>query len=188
MKRIIVGLAGLVAWGTLAAQTPSFKPEIRPFAGVSFPTGEHRNLFTNAGMLGAQVALELKPSLHVVGTFGWMPAQTRYPVANDNVNIFTYDVGLELGMVQPLGASWELRPFLGAGAGGRTYAYASSSLNDRTCTAGYVAAGTEFQIAPWAFRLEGRDNLFCFKAPLAGAASKTRNELGLRLGLAYHFR
>jgi hypothetical protein len=77
---------------------------------------------------------------------------------------------------------------VGVGAGGRTYAFSSSMLRDRTCAAGYAAAGAEVQLVPWAFRLEGRGNMFCYKSPLVGVASETRSEVGLRLGLAYHFR
>lgn len=188
MKPIAIAVAALVAGATaLSAQITTLKPEVRPFAGANIPTGPQRDVFTDGGMLGAQVALEIKPSLHVLGTFGWVASQTTYFVSNDHVNVFTYDVGVEFGMVQPLGGSWELKPFAGIGAGGRTYTY-RGPLPDRTCGSGYVALGTEFQIAPWAFRVEARDNLFCYKAPLAGAKSQTRNDVGLSLGLAYHFR
>ncbi|HEU5262819.1 MAG TPA: outer membrane beta-barrel protein [Gemmatimonadales bacterium] len=189
MKRMVLALATLLVGATtLAAQAPAIKPEIRPFAGAIIPTGDQRNLFRDAPMVGVQAAIELKPSLHVVGTFAWVPAQDKYPVAQDNVNIFKYDVGLELGFVQPLGGSWELRPFIGAGVGARTYAYQASTLSDKTCTTGYAALGTEFQLARTALRIEARDNVFCFRSPIAGAGTKTRNDIGLAFGVAYHLR
>ena len=188
MKRIIFVAAALLGAGSLGAQSPVVKPEIRPFAGVNVPLADQRNLFTDAGMIGAQLALELNPNLHVLGTFGWTASHSSYPVSDDNVNMFTYDVGLELGFVEPLGGKWELKPFVGVGAGARTYAFAGTALADKTCAAGYAAAGTEFQIVPWAFRLEGRGNAFCYKSPLAGVKSETRYDMGLSLGLAYHFR
>jgi hypothetical protein len=188
MKRIVIAAAALVAGATaLPAQVTTLKPEIRPFAGANIPTGPQRDVFTDGGMLGAQIALELNPSLHVLGSLGWVASQTMYAVSNDHVNMFTYDVGVEFGVVQPLGGMWELKPFAGIGAGGRTYTY-RGALPDRTGLSGYVALGTEFQIAPWAFRLEVRDNVFAYKAPLAGAEMEARNDIGLSLGLAYHFR
>jgi hypothetical protein len=102
------------------------------------------------------------------------------------VNVFLYDIGLEFDMVQSLGGKWELKPFLGFGGGARTYDYAG--LPTKTCAQTYASVGTEFQIAPWALRIEGRDNVFCYKSPVAGVKSETRTDFGLSLGIAYHFR
>lgn len=188
MKRLAIVAAALLAGATsLPAQSPIMKPEFRPFAGANIPTGPQRDLFGDGAMIGAQLALELKPTLHVLGTFGWVASQTTYAVSNDNVNVFTYDVGLEFGVVEPIGGKWEFKPFVGIGGGARTYAY-RGALPDKTCGSAYAALGTEFQIAPWAFRLEARDNVFCYPSPLVGVESETRNDIGLMLGLAYHFR
>ena len=54
--------------------------------------------------------------------------------------------------------------------------------------AGYGALGVEFELSRTAIRLEGRDNLFGFKSPLPFEKSRTRSDIGLSLGLAYHFR
>jgi hypothetical protein len=189
MNKSALLAAALLAGATvLPAQAPMIKPEIRPFVGAVIPTGDQRSLFMDAGMAGVQAAVELKPSLHLVGTFAWVPGQNKFGVAQNNVNIFQYNVGVELGFVQPLAGNWELRPFAGIGVGGRTYAYEAPSLADKTCTAGYGALGTEFQLARTALRLEARDNLFCYRSPVAGQRSKTRNDIGLSLGVAYHFR
>ena len=61
--------------------------------------------------------------------------------------------------------------------------HATPSVND-----GYGALGTEFQVGRSAIRLEARDNVFCYKSPVAGVDSKTRTDIALALGLAYHFR
>ncbi len=71
---------------------------------------------------------------------------------------------------------------------GRTYAFQELGLTDKTCFAGYGALGTEFQIARTALRLEARDNVFCYRSPVPGVSSKTRNDIGLSLGVAYHLR
>lgn len=190
MKRVMTIVAALVAGAAaLAAQAPSrVKPEIRPFVGAMIPMADQRDVFTDAALMGVEVAFELKPSIHLLGTFGWTPGQNKFPVSLDNVNIFQYNVGAELGFVQPLAGSWELRPFIGAGVGGRTYAYQASALDDQTGVAGYGAVGTEFQLARTALRLEARGNLIDFQSPIAGGGSNTRSDIGLSLGVAYHFR
>lgn len=189
MRRTILATSVLVATATvLSAQTPRARPEIRPFMGASIPTGSQRDFFNDAPIFGLQGAVELKPTLHLVGTFGWTPGQNTYVLTRDNVNVFEYDVGLELGMVRPLGGKWELKPYAGIGGGARTYTYQAAGLADKTCAAGYGALGTEFQIGNTALRVEGRDNVFCFRSPIAGQNSRTRNDIRLTAGVAYHFR
>jgi hypothetical protein len=189
MRRITLAAAAL-ALGAVAlpAQTRKPVPEIRPFAGASIPSGAQRDLFKDAPMFGAQAALELKPNLHLIGTFGWVPGHTKYPVADDAVDLFEYNVGAELGLVRPMGGGWQFKPFLGLGAGARTYNYQAKDLTTETCTAGYGAAGTEFQVGRTALRAEARANVFCFQPPEPGAKKATRNDVGLNIGLAYHFR
>jgi hypothetical protein len=189
MRRTVVAIAALIVGASaLVAQAPAITPEVRPFAGVIVPTGAQRDLFADAALVGMQAAVELKPSLHLVGTFGWTPGQDKYNVSLDNVNIFQYNAGIELGFVEPLAGNWELRPFIGAGVGGRSYTYEASTLKDKTSFAGYGALGTEFQLARTALRLEVRDNVFWFRSPIAGVDTDTRNDIGFSLGVAYHLR
>jgi len=64
----------------------------------------------------------------------------------------------------------------------------TDQLADRTCAAGYGALASEFQLGRTALRVEGRDDVFCFKSPVTGQDSKTRNDIRLTAGVAYHFR
>lgn len=190
MRRIMYAVAALcTAVTVLPAQAPNAsKIELRPFVGASIPAGDQRDLYGDEPMFGLQGAVEVKPTFHFVGSFGWVPSQANYTVSDNEVNIFQYDVGVEFGLVRPMARNWEFRPFFGFGAGGRSYAFAASQLNDKTCLAGYGALGTEFQVGRSAIRLEARDNVFCYKSPVAGVESKTRTDIALALGLAYHFR
>ena len=188
MKKLIVALAALTVAHQVAAAQEPIRPEIRPFAGAYFPAGAQSDLFKEAPMLGVQAALELRPTFHLLGTFGWVPGHARYPGADADVQIFQYDVGIELNAMQPLRGEWWFKPFVGLGGGARSYLYSDAQLKDRTCTAGYGAAGVELEINRTALRLEGRDNVFCFRSALDGLKSKTRSDFGLSLGLAYHFR
>jgi hypothetical protein len=188
MRKLFATVVALgVVAGAANAQAPGITPEVRPFVGVSVPTGVQRDLFKDAAMFGIQGAVEMKPSFHLIGTFGWIPTETKYAVARENVNIFQYDLGAEVSLVRRLGA-WEFKPFVGLGGGARTYVYKADQLDNKTCAAGYGAVGAELQMGRAALRLEGRDNVFCFRSPIAGVESKTRNDVGLSLGVAYHIR
>ena len=186
MKTPAIALAALLV-GTVTLEAPAqMRPEIRPFAGAYIPTGQQRDLFRAHSMFGGQAALEIAPFFHVLGSFGWVPGQTKYAVADREVNIFTYDVGAEVNGLVPLYGDWLLKPFAGIGLGARSYAYKADALADRSCAAGYGAIGTEFQLDRLALRAEARDYVYCFKAPVIGVKSKTRYDVGLSLGLAYH--
>ena len=188
MKRYSILFGALV----LAASAPTARaqlgtPELRPFVGAHLPTGPQRDLFKDAAMFGVQGAVEIVPTWHFLGTFSWTPTHNKYTGFDENVNIYAYDIGTELGNVHSLGSGWELRPFLGLGVGARTYAFKSAGLSDKTCAAGYGALGSELQLNKVAVRFEARDNIFCYRSPVRGVGSKTRNDVGLAFGFAYHF-
>ena len=63
-----------------------------------------------------------------------------------------------------------------------------AALADRSCVSGYGSTGIEFQAGRTAARIEARDNVFCYRSPLAGVKSATRNDVNFSFGLAYHFR
>jgi hypothetical protein len=91
-------------------------------------------------------------------------------------------------MVRPLSGNWQFRPYVRIGGGARTYAYQADQLAGQTCAAGYGALGTEFQLGRTALRVEARDDVFRFKSPVAGQDSKTRNDIRLAAGVAFHLR
>jgi hypothetical protein len=189
MKRI--GLAvGLLAAGalSLSAQAPAEKAEIRPFVGAYLPTGPQRDLFKAAALFGTQVAAEIDETLHLVGTFAWSPVHNKYAGVDENVSIFSYDLGVEVGVTRPMANDWLFKPFAGLGVGGRAYEFKATTLSDRSCAAAYGSLGSELQIARMALRFEARDNVFCYKSPVAGVDAKTRNDVVLAFGVAYHFR
>lgn len=191
MKKLI-SAAVVLAVATIAvsarAQGPSVKAELRPFFGMSIPTGDQRDLFDDATMFGLQGALELKPAFHLLGSFAWVPGKAKFSGAQQDVDVFQYDAGMEFNLVREMNESWLFKPFVGLGGGARTYLYAADALTDRTSASAYGTLGTEFQLNRTAIRLEGRGNFFSFKSPLPNVDSKTRNDVGVSLGVAYHFR
>ncbi|HKG91105.1 MAG TPA: hypothetical protein VKA84_04365 [Gemmatimonadaceae bacterium] len=188
MRTLSLAVALLTAASVATAQDRAAGQfEIRPFVGTNVPLGNQRDVVKDAPMFGAQFAYEYWTNLHFVGSLGWVPAKDRYQVRDNGVDIFQYDAGVEYGLVKPQKEGWELKPFLGAGLGVRTFAFADAALKDRSCAAGYGALGTEFQWGATALRLEARDMVHCYRSPLAGVKSKTRQDLGLSLGVAFHF-
>ena len=187
MRTRMLAAALLVAGSALGAQTtaPPFTPEVRPFVGAYVPTGAMRDDFKAATMLGAQVALEVNRYFHLLGTAGWVRGHNKLGLASDRTNLWLYDAGVEGNLLRPIGTGWLLRPFVGVGAGARTYDYRVEGMKTRTCTAGYGTVGTELEHRGVALRLEARDYLTCFKSPITGR-SRTRNDLGLTFGVAYH--
>jgi len=160
--------------------------EVRPFAGMFLPTGAQRADFTSATIIGIQGAMEFNRHVHAVGSVGRTHGRNKL-FAKDGTNIWQYDVGAELNLVRQIRVEWDLRPFVGAGAGGRTYEYRAPGVGTRSCYAGYATAGAELQRELVAFRAEARDYLSCFDSPVTGV-KRTRNDLGLTVGVAYHLR
>lgn len=187
---LAVGVGVVAAPAT--AQETGFRPEIelRPFVGAYVPTGDQRDLVKDAVLVGSTLAVRATPALTVTGGFGWSPTEERPRITGDNtVDLFQYDVGLELGRDLALGrTSWSWRPFIGAGAGGRTYHYRDLDVDAETDFAGYGAAGVQFDAGRVGLRFEGRDYVSSFDG-LQGemAESAARNDLFLVGALMLRF-
>ena len=65
----------------------AWKPELRPFIGTSIPTGAQRDAIASDILFGLQMAAELRPTFHLVGTFGWNLARTKLAVLHDDVQV-----------------------------------------------------------------------------------------------------
>ena len=187
MRKTFV-VAALLSWSAaLPAQERWQQPagEIRPFAGVFIPVGALDSDFKSATMVGAQMAIELNRYFHGLATLGWTHGHNKM-FTSDVTHIWQYDLGAELNAVQAMGLGWYLRPFIGAGAGGRTYDYRGVNAPTTSCTAAYGSLGAEMQRNVLAFRAEARDYLSCFESPIT-AKKNTRNDIAVSFGIAYHF-
>jgi hypothetical protein len=185
---VVVAALLALASGANAQESPNrLTPEVRPFVGAFVPTGGMQQELKSATMAGAQVALEMNRNFHVLGSIGWTHGHHKLTVGTDRTNIWQYDMGVEGNLYRPVGDEWLLRPFLGVGAGARTYDYRAKNVGTKSCTAGYASLGTELQRHDVAFRVEGRDYLSCFESPVSGRKS-TLNDVGISFGLAYHIR
>lgn len=183
----VAALLALVAVSPAGAQQ-RVRPEIRPFVGAYLPTGTLRDHFKTATTVGTQVAFEMSRNFHILGTVGWTNGHNKFAaMTNDATYIWQYDAGVELNLVQEFGDGWLFRPLIGAGGGARTYDYQEETVGTKTFAAGYGALGAELEKGVLAFRLEGRAYMTSFESPIT-AVKKTRNDIGVSFGLAYHLR
>lgn len=189
MRQTGLILAALLCAAPLPGQgIDPFGLELRSFVGAFIPTANQSKDFKTATTVGGQLAWEMSGNLHLLGSYGWTHGHNKFAsLSDDRTYISQYDVGVELNMLRELSPSWVFRPFVGLGAGARTYDYRDTAIASKTCTAGYGAAGMEMQWAIIAFRAEARDYVTCFESPLTGR-KQTRNDVGLTFGLAYHIR
>ena len=189
MRTTMLFLALLLV-STTAATAAERQPEFRLFTAAYVPTGEQSDVLKSALLVGGQAGLELATKLHLVGTFAYArPSPERLTIA-DKVNFYQYDVGLEMFRAYTASRQddhWTFRPFLGVGAGGRTYDLKDVDAKATTNLAGYGAVGAEMQHLNIAMRLEARDYVSRFKGLTGNDKASTRNDLVLGGGLAFHF-
>ena len=186
MRKLFIVVA-LLAWATvLQGQEIWRQPrgEVRPFAGVFLPVGAFDSDFKSATMVGGQMAIELNRHIHGIATVGWTHGHNKM-FTSDVTHIWQYDLGAELNAVKDMGWGWYARPFVGLGAGGRTYDYRITDVKTTSCTAAYGSVGAELQRNVIALRAEARDYLSCFESPVT-REKNTRNDIGLTIGVAYH--
>lgn len=184
-----ITLAGLMASGaTAGAQIPTTRFEVRPFVGAYIPTGDQRDFLKDAVLVGAQASWSVTPAFALTGSFGWSPAKDRITAGDQTLDIYQYDVGGEVRAASWYNAgTWSFTPFAGLGVGGRTYHYRDLDVDAKTNVAGYGALGGDIGFGAVALRVEARDYVSQFK-PLSGSGdTKTRNDIGLAVGLSYRF-
>ena len=160
--------------------------EMRPVAGLFIPTGRMRDDFQATFQVGFQGGFEVNDHAHLLLSGMWAQTDARFPAFTQRqTDIWQFDAGAELNLLHRINRDWLFRPFVGSGIGARTYDYRMEGVGSKTCTAGYLALGTEFQMQEVAVRMENRNNVSCFSAPLTGA-KRTLYDLGLTLGVVYH--
>jgi hypothetical protein len=188
ITRAVVGAALLTVVATTARAQVGGQFEVRPFVGAYIPTGDQRDVLKDAVLVGGQASWRLIPALALTGTFGWSPSKDRITAGNQTLDIYQYDLGAELRAPSGYSAGFaELTPFVGLGAGGRTYSYRDLDVGSTSNFDGYGAVGGDVGFGPIALRIEGRDYVSQFK-PLTGTGStKTRNDIALAAGLSYRF-
>ncbi|MES2523543.1 MAG: outer membrane beta-barrel protein [Gemmatimonadota bacterium] len=172
--------------------------EARPLVGAFIPTGEQRDLLEDAVFAGGQLGYRFTPNFAVTGGLGWAPIRdlTGAGLAGGRVqdlDLYQYDVGIEGRLPRTVGAtgSVSVTPFLGLGAGGRTFRYRDlDAVDAQTQFVGHGSVGVDVgpRDARWSVRVEGRDYVSAFKG-LRGelAEREARNDVSLAAGLTIRF-
>jgi hypothetical protein len=170
---------------TLAPSSPTW--ELRFTSGALVATGEQRDAVKDGQLSAVQLSWLVHPAIAITGTAGWARSRDRLMTNTPKLDVFTGDLGAELRPAQ-----WftdrkvSLSPFVGAGAGVRSYNYRKLDVDATNNVAGYLAAGGELGMGHVGLRLEVRDYATGFK-PLVGAgASDTRNDVMLIAGVRFN--
>ncbi len=165
------------------AQAPAPGPvaptwEFRVTSGALVGTGTQRNSIKDARVTAAQLSFVSRPSLAITGTFGWAASRELTSLDTPKLDVFTYDLGIEARPTQWfVDRAVTFSPFIGVGAGARSYNYRSLDVDATNNLAAYATAGGELGVGRVGLRLEVRDYATGFK-PLAGAGtSDVRNDV-----------
>jgi hypothetical protein len=168
-----------------AADAPRARTwELRFTSGGLVPTGHLRDAIRNAELSAAQVSWRVRPQLAITGTFGWARSRDLSASGSPKLDVFTSDLGIEATPDRwRMGTRTTLTPFVGAGAGARSYNHRSLDIDATHNLAGYVAAGGEIGFRRVGIRLEARDYVTGFR-PVAGAGtSEISNDVVVMVGL-----
>jgi len=189
-----VGALGMLfaSTRTSVAQTSESAPgswEFRITSGSFVPTGDQRNAVKSGQATAAQISWVLRPSLAITGTFAWARSRDLTSPDNPKLDVFMSDLGVES---RP--ATWfangpvSVRPFVGLGAGMRTYDYRKLAIDGTNNLAGYGAFGGELGMGRVALRLEVRDYVSGFKPLAAMGTSDTHNDVLFTAALSFNAR
>ncbi len=178
----------LLSSGTSSAQTAAAAQpstwELRITSGALVPTGTQRSSLRDAQATAAQLSWVVRPSLAITGTFAWARSRDVATFGAPKLDAFTSDLGVEGRSGQWFAdRAVTFSPFVGLGAGARSYNYRKLDVDATNNLAGYGAVGGELGFRRVGLRLEVRDYATGFR-PLVGAGeSRARNDVVIMAGL-----
>lgn len=184
---VAVLLASVRALGAQTPAPPTRTWELRFTSGALVPTGSQRNFLKDAQMSAAQVSWLVRPSLAVTGTFGWARSRDVASVNSPKLDVFTSDLGVEARPAQWFAdRAVSFSPFVGLGAGARSYNYRKLNVDATNNLAGYGTVGGELGMGRVGLRLEVRDYATGFKPLVGTGKSAMRNDVVIMAGLRFN--
>lgn len=173
----------LAAQSQVAAE-PRNSWELLLSSGALVPAGSQRSAIKSANLSTAQLSYVVRSRYALTTTFGWARSRDLGSEGAPKLDVFTYDVGGEARAPRWIdGKSMSFTPFVGAGAGSRSYNYRSLNVAARHNVAGYAAVGGEVGGGRVRVRLEVRDYVTGFKPLMRSGPAATRNEVVTFVGL-----
>lgn len=177
-KTMRIVIASVLMSGPVAAhaQVDSTAPrrlqprvELRFASGVMLPTGGQRHQLQRGALSAVQVAWRPRPTMAINGTLGWAKSRDLATAESPRVNAFAADLGAELSPnVWAAERLVSLTPFVGFGAGARSYDYRSRRADAQHNLAAYASMGGELGVRRVGVRIEARQYVNRF-APMAGS-------------------
>ena len=187
---VSAALLGTVAASDAAAQSiRAGRLEVRPLVGAYLPTGDHGEILSEAITIGVQGGYAITEHVSFVATFGFTGSGDKRIPLDDNLDLFSYDIGAELTRSFPVGdGGMTLSPFVGVGAGGRTYDYRDLTTDSESNFAGYASIGGQLRMKTIGVRLEARDYVSSFKGLTGEMTERTaRNDISIFTALSLSF-
>jgi hypothetical protein len=183
VKVVATSVALVFVAAPAAAQLPAF--EVRPMTGAYVPLGAQGDFLAGANMFGAQASWLMTPTWALTGSFARTGSEDKLTPVRQRINLMNYDAGIEARVAPPpVSAGWTFSPFIGLGAGARTYDYKDLDMASKTYGAAYGALGAEVGYDMLGVRFEARDYVSRFRPLSASSGSwDYRNDLTLSVGL-----
>ena len=151
--------------------------------GAVMPTAAQGNAIRRGNLSAVQVTYLVRPNVGITSTAGWARSRDVAAAGSPRLDVFTYDVGVEVRGSQRGAGAINFTPFAGAGAGARTYNHRDLAI-DATHNAGaYLSAGGELGFRRIGLRLELRNYVTGFKPLTGGGATHVRNDVVVMVGV-----
>jgi hypothetical protein len=158
-------------------------------SGALVPTGAQRDVLKDAQLSTAQLSYVMRSRFAVTTTVGWARSRDLATAGNPKLDVFSYDAGAEARAPRWLErGTMSFTPFVGVGAGGRSYNHRSLDADATHGLAGYGAVGGELGMGRVHLRLEIRDYVTRAAAsplPAGSGDAAARNDVVAMLGLRF---
>ncbi len=155
-----------------AAQEDATHPhhwELRITSGALIPVGEQREQLQRAPLSALQISWLPRAAVAVTGTFGWAKSRDLAAEGAPRMSAYAADLGVESRPARwETGERLRLSPFIGVGAGLRSYDYIHARTDAQHNAAAYGAVGAELGVGRVALRVEAREYVGGF-SPMDGA-------------------
>lgn len=181
-----LGITSVVA-APLSAQTTDTAAgrwEFLATTGAVVPTGAQRNAIKSGNLSAAQLTYVVRPAIAITAMAGWARTRDVASLGDPKLDAFTYDLGAEVRSNRwNASETINVRTFVGAGAGARSYNYRNLDVDATHNVAAYGSLGGEIGYRRVQLRLEARDYVTGFKPLTGSGATDTRNDVVLMGGL-----
>ena len=168
-------------------EQPTRSWEVRVASGEFVPMGGQQHSIKDGQVTAAQLSWVLRPSLAITGTFAWARSRDLTLMDTPKLDVFTSDLGVEARPAQWFGnKAVTVSPFVGLGAGVRTYNHRKQDISTSSMAVGYASVGGEFGISRVGLRLEVRDYVTGFNAPVVATRSGMRNDVVIMAAVRFN--